>query len=118
MIKDIYDYGPLKVTTVITDTCATMRKAWSIVADEFPWISCLPCQTHVISLLMKDIGKQPSVVELIKEESTVVQWFTHHHFPLAKLREYTKQKLGKPKELKKAGSYVYSFTFGKRAFVC
>lgn len=103
MINDIYEYGPLKVTTVITDTCATMRKAWLIVLDEFPWISILPCQTHVISLLMKDIGKQASVVALINEESTVVQWFSNHHFPLAKLRSYTMQKLGKPQELIKAG---------------
>ena len=61
MIADIYQYGPLKVILVITDTCTTMRKCWSIVMDEFPWIMVLPCQAHVISLLMKDIGKSNKV---------------------------------------------------------
>ena len=61
MIKDIYDFGPTKVVLVITDTCAVMQKCWDIVMQEFPWISCLPCQPHVVSLLLKDIGKIPQV---------------------------------------------------------
>ena len=61
MIEDIYKYGPSKVVLVCTDTCAVMQKAWDIVGHEFPWISCLPCQPHVISLLLKDIGKTPEV---------------------------------------------------------
>ena len=32
-----------------------------IVMDEFPWMMVLPCQAHVISLLMKDIGKTKQV---------------------------------------------------------
>ena len=61
MIEDIYKYGPTKVVLVCTDTCAVMQKAWDIVSYEFPWVSCLPCQPHVISLLLKDIGKTPEV---------------------------------------------------------
>ena len=61
MIADIYEYGPLKVTIVITDTCPTMKRCWDIVMDEFPWMMVLPCQAHVISLLMKDIGKTKQV---------------------------------------------------------
>lgn len=52
MIADIYEFGPLKVILVITDTCTTMKKCWSIVMDEFPWTMVLPCQAHVVSLLM------------------------------------------------------------------
>lgn len=104
MIEDIYNYGPFKVVLVISDTCSTMQKCWAIVQDEFPWISVLPCQPHVISLLMKDLGKTKAVTELIHQESTIVQWFSNHHFPLAKLREITKAKLGKAKELIKAGA--------------
>ena len=62
MIADIYEYGPHKVLLVITDTCTTMRKCWGIVMDEFPWrLMVLPCQAHVLSLLMKDIGKAKKV---------------------------------------------------------
>ena len=61
MIEDIYNYGPTKVVMICTDTCAVMQKAWDIVMHEFPWISALPCQPHVISLLLKDIGKTAEV---------------------------------------------------------
>ena len=61
MIADIYEFGPLKVIVVITDTCTTMKKCWGIVMDEFPWLMVLPCQAHVVSLLMKDIGKTKQV---------------------------------------------------------
>ena len=68
MIEDVYDFGPTKVVLIVTDTCATMKKAWDIVMQEFPWISVVPCQPHVASLLMKDLGKIPMVDSLIKEE--------------------------------------------------
>ena len=61
MIADSYAYGPTKVVLIVTDTCAVMQKAWDIVMYEFPWISALPCQPHVISLLLKDIGKTTEV---------------------------------------------------------
>jgi hypothetical protein len=38
-----------------------MKRCWDIVMDEFPWMMVLPCQAHVISLLMKDIGKTKQV---------------------------------------------------------
>lgn len=59
--------------------------------------------TYIISSVTV-IGKTGEVAELVSEEATVVQWFSHHHFPLAKLREIVKSKLGKAKELVKAGA--------------
>ena len=132
MIAEIYEYGPLKLLLVITDTCPTMKKCWSIVMDEFPWIMVLPCQAHMLSLLMKDIGTSKKICEppfspvltgslaasdsydllclpsqakaLVHEEGIITQWFSNHHFPLAKLREYTVKKLGGPCELVKAAA--------------
>lgn len=68
IIEDIYDLGPTKVITVVTDTCSTMEKAWTYVMDEFPWISCIPCVPHVVSLMMKDVGKIKDVAETVNEE--------------------------------------------------
>lgn len=69
MIRDIYAIGCTNVILVVTDTCATMTKAWTYVMDEFPWVSCIPCVPHVVSLMMKDVGKIPEVDVLVKEES-------------------------------------------------
>lgn len=104
MICDIYDIGCTKVVFVVTDTCATMKKCWDILEDEFPWISCGPCQTHCPSLLLTDISKLEEPASAIKEEGTVVSWFANHQIPLSILRKKVQQKFGKSKELKKAGA--------------
>lgn len=104
MIADIYSIGCTYVIMVVTDTCATMQKAWAYVQDEFPWISCIPCVPHVVSLLMKDVGKVPEVDALIKEEAAVVSWFSNHQKPLAILRSKVMTLLGRKKELVKAGA--------------
>lgn len=104
MIKDIYDIGCLDVVLVVTDTCATMKKAWSYVLDEFPWVSAIPCVPHVISLLMKDIGQIPEVDTLIKQETLVVSWFSNHQKPLAILRSKVRASLASGCELIKAAA--------------
>eukprot|EP00310_Coccolithus_braarudii_P007934 CAMPEP_0183371948 /NCGR_PEP_ID=MMETSP0164_2-20130417/106983_1 /TAXON_ID=221442 /ORGANISM="Coccolithus pelagicus ssp braarudi, Strain PLY182g" /LENGTH=205 /DNA_ID=CAMNT_0025548581 /DNA_START=350 /DNA_END=964 /DNA_ORIENTATION=+ len=102
MIEDIYKFGPENVVVVIRDTCSTMQKTWRIVMDEFVWISVIPCQAHVISLLMSAIGQLPEPATLVKEESLVVQWFSNHHIPLSIFRAECREKYGKVKELVKA----------------
>ena len=94
----------MQVVMVVTDTCAVMRKCWAIVADEFPWIACVPCQTHCPSLLLTDIAKLPQPAQTIRDESLVVSWFTNHHKPQAILRAKVQNEIGKSCELKKAGA--------------
>jgi hypothetical protein len=60
--------------------------------------SCAACHPHT------DLAKDKEVAATIAEESTVVAWFANHQFPLALLRQYTKQKLGKAKELVRAAA--------------
>lgn len=103
-IEDIYAIGCWKVVAIVTDTCNTMQKAWQLVEDEFPWISCVPCQAHVTSLLAKDASKIQKVDAVLKSEGVVVNWFTNHQKPLAILRRVTREKLGKTCELVKAGA--------------
>lgn len=104
MIEDIYAIGPQDVIVVCTDTCKTMEKAWGLVMAEFPWISAIPCVAHVLSLLMKDLGKIPDVQELVKEESIIVSWFTLHQKPLAIFRRICQEKMPKVLQLVKAGA--------------
>ena len=105
MIADIYAIGCTKVVSVVTDTCAVMRKCWAIVQDEFPWISAAPCQTHCPSLLLTDVAKLPECAQTIRDETLVVAWFTNHHKPQAILRQKVEANMGgRSCELKKAGA--------------
>jgi len=67
IITDIYDLGCTRVVLVTTNTCSTMRKAWSIVEDEFPWMMIAPCQTHCPSLLLTDVSELPEAAQVVKE---------------------------------------------------
>lgn len=104
MIKDIYEIGCQNVVLVVTDTCATMKKAWGYVLDEFPWISAIPCVPHCISLLLKDIGQIEQVDTLIKQENLLVSWFSNHQKPLAILRSKVKASISSGCELMKAAA--------------
>lgn len=104
MIADIYAIGPTKVVMLVTDTCAVMRKCWTIAQDEFPWILAAPCQTHCPTLLLADIGKLAALAQTVKDETLVVAWFTNHHKPQAVLRRKVSETLHKSCELKKAGA--------------
>jgi hypothetical protein len=73
-------------------------------SGKFPWISVLPCQPHVISLLLKDIAKDEAVSKVIKEEGLLVSWFSNHHLPLAILRSHARNKFGKTMALIKAAA--------------
>ena len=53
IISDLYKVGPTLVLHVCTDTCATMKAAWRIIEEEFPWVTCSGCAPHVGSLLLK-----------------------------------------------------------------
>ncbi|KAL1499928.1 hypothetical protein AB1Y20_012610 [Prymnesium parvum] len=82
-----------------------MEKAWGLVLDEFPWMMAIPCVTHVLSLLMKDVGsKVPAISQLIEEERIVVGWFANHQKPLAILRQKCLDMWGHSKELVKAAA--------------
>lgn len=113
MISDIYTIGCLNVVLVVTDTCATMKKAWAYVLDEFPWMSAIPCVPHVISLLMKDIGQAPEVDSVIKQENLVTSWFTNHQKPLAILRNKVNNSISSGCELIKAAAT----RFGSNTYV-
>lgn len=73
--KEIEHVGALSVVQVVTDTCAVMKSAWKIVERKYPWITCTCCAPHVLSLLLKDIGKIPEVEEVIKKVKKVLNRF-------------------------------------------
>lgn len=67
--------GATSVVQVVTDTCAVMKAAWKIVEKEFPWITCTCCAPHVLSLLLKDIGKIPEVASVIAKVKRILNRF-------------------------------------------
>ena len=66
-----------RVTSFTTDTCNVMKAAWQIMRQD-PRIQksfFIPCDSHGIQLLVKDILTLPTVHETFSGVSSVVSYF-------------------------------------------
>lgn len=76
------------VVQVCTDTCAVMKAAWKSVEKQRPWVSCTCCAPHVLSLLLKDIGKIAQVADVIaKMQKILKRFWGRSRWPRLKLKE-------------------------------
>lgn len=66
---EIERVGATNVIQVVTDTCSVMKSAWKIIEKHYPWITCTCCAPHVLSLLLKDIGKIPEVSKVLNKNT-------------------------------------------------
>lgn len=93
---EIERHGALNVVQVCTDTCSVMQAAWKIIEKEFPWITCTCCAPHVLSLLLKDIGKLPEIASVLAKVKRVLNRFWgRKRWARNKLREVTEKNHGR-----------------------
>ena len=73
-----------KMNSLATDTCATMRSLWTHIqkTPELRHVFCVPCDSHGIQLLIKDIFQVPWWRKLMQKAQLVVRTFR------ASLKEY------------------------------
>jgi hypothetical protein len=80
-----------RVNSVTTDTCSTMARMWIELRgyDDLHHIFTIPCDSHGIQLLIKDlVTKVPGFDEALKEAQAVAKAFVVSKLQLARLREY------------------------------
>ena len=76
---DITDGRLSQIVSLSTDTCGTMRSLWKIVSKHPQtkmWIT-IPCDSHGIQLLIKDILMIPPIEKFWKLASNIVNAFRH-----------------------------------------
>ena len=64
-----------QVNSLITDTCSTMRMTWRGLKKEFPFIFYVPCDSHDLQLIMKDLFRLSDITELIKSAQWLITAF-------------------------------------------
>jgi hypothetical protein len=80
IIKAIEDIGPKHVVSIVTDGASVMKAAWDRVTQKFPHIVCQWCASHVLDLLMEDIGKMPTFSEDISLVKDVIKFINNHEW--------------------------------------
>ncbi|CAI5986770.1 unnamed protein product [Closterium sp. NIES-64] len=96
--------GPENVVALCFDGGSNYAAACRVLMREYPHIEHIPCATHVLDLLMEDIGKKGWAKDIITRGDTLISFVRNHHFT----RGYMRSPLvngGKGKQvLKPAGT--------------
>jgi hypothetical protein len=88
IMKTIKQLGTSKVTSVVTDNCPSMRKAWKIVGDAFKGIFCNGCAAHCLNLLSLDILNLDDNMDVMKKGIRICEFVRHSSFVLNKFRTF------------------------------
>ncbi|CAI7752972.1 unnamed protein product [Closterium sp. NIES-54] len=96
--------GPKNVVALCFDGGSNYAAACRELMTEYPHIEHIPCATHVLDLLMEDIGKMGWAKDIVTRGDTLISFVRNHHFT----RGYMRSELvndGKGKQvLKPAGT--------------
>jgi hypothetical protein len=85
------------VNSVATDTCAAMRSLWEELRkfERFQFTFFVPCDSHGLQLLIKDIIKLSPFDKTMKEANAIVTHFRAANKQLALLRHYQRECYGR-----------------------
>lgn len=86
-----------KMNSLATDTCSSMRSLWQKIQahPELKHVFVVPCDSHGIQLLMKDIFQVPWWKKLMRKAQLVVRTFRAAHKEYQVLQEIEIATLGK-----------------------
>lgn len=73
LIEAINDAGSELVVQVVTDSASVCKSAGELVEKAFPHVTWAPCTAHVLDLFLEDVGKIPSITDVIDEGREVVK---------------------------------------------
>jgi hypothetical protein len=76
-IKRASQYDLARISSLTTDTCATMRNTWTGLEqlELLSHVLFIPCDSHGLQLLIKDLLDQPQISEVMKKAYAIVTGF-------------------------------------------
>jgi hypothetical protein len=80
--------GPENVVQVCTDNAGVMRKAVSIVQQQWPHLYFQGCMAHALNLLLQDWGLPQWASSVVEDAQKIVRFIKACHVPLALFRKH------------------------------
>jgi len=79
-----------RINSIASDTCSTMRSMWTEIEkfDDLKHCLFVPCDSHSIQLLVKDLLQLPLFSETIQQAQCIVKSFRKAPLQYARLREF------------------------------
>ncbi|CAI5965265.1 unnamed protein product [Closterium sp. NIES-64] len=78
--------GPENVVALCFDGGSNYAAACRVLMREYPHIENIPCATHVLDLLMEDIGKKGWAKDIVTRGDTLISFVRNHHFTRGYMR--------------------------------
>jgi Protein of unknown function (DUF 659)/hAT family C-terminal dimerisation region/BED zinc finger len=90
-----------RVNSIVNDTCSTMRLMWSDIEkfDNLRHCFFIPCDSHRIQLLVKDILKLRGLNNTLQQAQCLAKSFRNAPLQYARLRDFQMEKYGKHQSL-------------------
>ncbi|RVW12082.1 hypothetical protein CK203_087327 [Vitis vinifera] len=83
----IKEVGKENVVQIVTDNGSAFMKAGKQLMKKYN-LYWTPCAAHCIDLIFEDIGKRPSVIEVINNARKITNFIYNHGWLLAQMRKY------------------------------
>lgn len=77
---------------IITDNVAAYVAAGRILQHRHPTLFWTPCATHVLDLLLEDIGNLDWVTLVVEDARKITKYIYNHPWVLHLIREHTQGK--------------------------
>ena len=70
--------GPKIVTAIVTNNASNYKGVGLAILEKYPKITWVPCATHSLNLLLKDIGKMSFIQKTLLNANHVVKFVREH----------------------------------------
>src|SRR5579859_5882859 len=97
-LQNLSNNNVSRINSVATDMCTTMLKTWEILCGfpDLKHIFCIPCDSHGVHLIVKDILTCISEFkELLEKAQTIAKAFKNAPLQYARLRQLQVEIYGK-----------------------
>ena len=101
----IKEVGVDNVVQIVTNNRSMFVKTWKVLMKKFNlyWI---PCVAHCIDLMFEDIGKRPSIANMICSDHKITYFIYNHGWLLSEVRKYCAGDIVRLKALRFATNYI------------
>ncbi|KAJ9680166.1 hypothetical protein PVL29_019454 [Vitis rotundifolia] len=101
----IKEVGIDNVVQIVTDNGSAFVKAGKLLMKKYN-LYWTPCAAHCIDLIFEDIGKRPSVAEVIRNARKITNFIYNHGWLLAEMRKYCGGDIVRPGATRFATNYI------------
>ncbi|CAI5525993.1 unnamed protein product [Closterium sp. Naga37s-1] len=107
LLRPVIDkVGPENVVAVCTDGGSNYASEARKIGSTWPHIEHVPCATHVMDMMMEDVGKMGWAKGLVEKGGMMINFVRNHHFTRAFMKKGGGKQVLKPAGTRFGKQYI------------